>query len=172
VRLGSAATVSVGYLSAVKTSDHWPFGPMICNHFQYNSFSSSESRIRCQLGWVISQCNDRAQTRETEAVTQNGNNNELLKQCSVEDRNRLADIIYIIWTAVSSALKLCNGSWQMLTGRVFHRQTAVRKKVWLYVFVLHGIHLYLVSYPLVWAVVAVGGKQAEIATNHCRSDTE
>jgi len=55
----------------------------------------------------------------------------------------------------------------MLTGKVFHRQIAVGKKIWLYVFVMHWIHLYLVSDPLVWAVEL----KQEWPPDHCECDT-
>jgi len=103
-------------------------------------------QIGANSGWVISHRGERVQVCEVEAVVQ------MVTNGAVQRIKTRPTCIHISWTALSWALKLSGSSWQTSTGKVFQRQIAVGKKVWLYVFVLHWIWLCLVLDPLVWAV--------------------
>jgi len=127
------------------------FYSLRCMHCFYLLFFF---QIVVNSGWVISHHGDRVQVREAEAVVQmltNGNIDEQMK--TVQSIKTRPTDIYISWTEFIWALKLSGGNWQT-TGKVFHRQIAVGKKIWLYAFALHWICLYLVSGPLMWAVAS------------------
>ena len=76
--------------------------------------------------------------------------------------------VYISVMVYSWALKLSGSSWQTSTGSVFHRQTALGEKVWLYVLILHWICLYLVLDPLVRMAAGWRWAEARMATRSFR----